>query len=146
MVDAASGGALVNKTLDEAYELIVVMASNNFMKPTDRSAQRRTVSIHDINSFNNLATQVAILNNNFKKLNVNAISNIVCENCVRNHPSVECQIGSPFEANLSKQVNYVANNQRQYNPHSNNFNQGWRNHPKFLWSNNANVQKPTPGF
>ncbi|RVW68547.1 hypothetical protein CK203_063695 [Vitis vinifera] len=28
-----------------------------------------------------------------------------------NHPSLECQVGGPYEANPSEQVNYVANNQ-----------------------------------
>ena len=53
MVDVVSGGALVNKTLDEAYELIKVMASNNYMKPTNRSTQRKIAGIHDIDFFNN---------------------------------------------------------------------------------------------
>ena len=127
-MDAASRDALMNKTPEEGYELIEVMVSNNYMKPTDRSVQRRTAGIHDIDSFNNLAAQVAILNNNFKTLNVNAISNVNCENCAENHASVECQEGSPFEANFTEQVNYVANNQcqynSQYNPNSQHFNQG----------------------
>ncbi|KAL5559559.1 hypothetical protein UlMin_035770 [Ulmus minor] len=50
----ACGGALMNKTSEEGYELIEVMASNNYMKPTNRSAQRRA-GIHDINTINNLA-------------------------------------------------------------------------------------------
>ena len=83
------------------------MESNNFIKSTDRSAQRRTAGIHDVNSFNNLADRVVILNNNFKKLNVNAISNIVCENCAGDHPSMECQVGNPFETNSSDQVNII---------------------------------------
>ncbi|KAL6312313.1 hypothetical protein AAG906_004968 [Vitis piasezkii] len=146
MVDAASGGAFINKTPDEGYQLIEVMASNNFLKSTDRNAQKRTIGVHDIDAFNNLAAQVAILNNNFKKLNVVAVSNLVCENCAGNHPSLECQVGGPYEANSFEQVNYVANNQRQYNPNSNYFNQGWKNHPNFSWSNNAHVQKPPSGF
>ena len=40
---------------------------------------QRTTYIHDIDAFNNLAAQVVILNNNFKKMNVVAVSNIVCE-------------------------------------------------------------------
>ena len=63
MVDAASGGAFINKTLDEGYQLIEVMASNNFLKSTDRNAQKRTAGVHDIDAFNNLAAQVAILRN-----------------------------------------------------------------------------------
>ena len=139
MVDAASGGAFINKRLEEGYQIIEVMSSNNFLNSTDRNAQKKIVSVHDIDAFNNLAAQVVILNNNFKKLNVAAVSNLVCENCAGNHPSLECQVGGPYETNSSKQVNYVANNQRQYNPNSNYFNQGWRNHPNFSWSNNAHV-------
>ena len=92
------------------------MASNNFLKSTDRNTQKRTTDVHDIDAFNNLAAQVAILNNNFKKMNVDVVSKVVYENCAGNHPSLECQAEGPYEANSSEQVNYVANNQRQYNP------------------------------
>ncbi|KAL5582791.1 hypothetical protein UlMin_015233 [Ulmus minor] len=51
------------------------MASNNFLKSTDRNAQKRIDDVHDIDAFNKLAAQVALLNNNFKNLNhANAIS------------------------------------------------------------------------
>ena len=79
-------------------------------------------------------------------MNVVVVSNLVCENCVGNHPSLKCQVRGPYEANSSKQVNYVANNQHQYNSNSNYFNQEWKNHPNFSWSNNAHVQKPPSGF
>ena len=71
-------------------------------------------------------------------------SNLVCELCVGNHPSTECQVRSPFATNSVEQVNYVANNQCQFNSFSNTFNPGWMSHPKFSWSNNA--QKPPPSF
>ena len=122
------------------------MASNNFLKSTNTNAQKRIVEVHDIDVFNNLVAQVEIFNNNSKKLNVAIVSNLVYENCVGNHPSLKCQVRGPYEANSSKQVNYVANNQHQYNSNSNYFNQGWKNHPNFSWSNNAHVQKPPSGF
>ncbi|KAL5570177.1 hypothetical protein UlMin_026752 [Ulmus minor] len=146
MVDAASGGAMFNKTPEEGYELIEVMASNNFLKSTDRNAQKRTAGVHDIDAFNKLAAQVALLNNNFKNLNVSSISNVVCDLCAGNHSNMECQFGGQTQENSSEQVNYVANNQRQLNPNSNYYNQGWRNLPNFSWSNNQNVQKPPSGF
>ncbi|KAL5580055.1 hypothetical protein UlMin_012497 [Ulmus minor] len=59
---------------------------------------------------------------------------------------MECQFGGQSQENSSEQVNYVANNQRQFNLNSNYYNQGWRNHPNFSWSNNQNVQKPPSGF
>ena len=138
MVDAASERAFFNKTPEDGYELIEVMASNNFLKSTDRNAQKRTTGVHDIDAFNNLASQVAILNNNFKRLNIASVSNIACENCVGNHSSTECQFGGQSQENSSEQVNYVANNQRQFNPSSNYYNQGW-SHPNFSWSNNSIV-------
>ncbi|KAL5572381.1 hypothetical protein UlMin_021978 [Ulmus minor] len=59
---------------------------------------------------------------------------------------MECQFGGQAQENSPYQVNYVANNQRQFNPNSNYYNQGWRNHPNFSWSNNQNVQKPPSSF
>ncbi|KAL5574309.1 hypothetical protein UlMin_023906 [Ulmus minor] len=73
MVDVASGGVFFNKTPEDGYELIEVMASNNFLKSTDRNAQKRTAGVHDIDAFNKLAAQVALLNNNFKNLNISKL-------------------------------------------------------------------------
>ncbi|KAL5579184.1 hypothetical protein UlMin_011626 [Ulmus minor] len=145
MVDAASGGAFFNKSPEDGYELLEVMASNNFMK-SERNAQKRTAGVHDIDAFNKLAAQIALLNNNFKNLNVSSISNVVCDLCAGNHSNMECQFGNQAQENSLEQVNFVANNQRQYNPNSNYYNQGWKNHPNFSWSNNANVQQPPFGF
>ncbi|KAL5570304.1 hypothetical protein UlMin_026879 [Ulmus minor] len=145
MVDAASGGAFFNKSPEEGYELIEVMAGNNFVK-SERSAQKRLAGLHDLDAFNKLAAQVALLNNNFKNLNVASVLNVSCENCTENHSNMECQFGGQAQENSPDQVNYVANNQRQFNPNSNYYNPGWRNHPNFSWSNNQNVQKPPSGF
>ena len=140
MVDAASGGVFFNKTPEDGYELMEVMASNNFLKSSDRNSQQRTTGVHDIDAFNKLATQVALLNNNFKSLNVSSISDVVCDLCAGNHSNMECQFGSQAQENSPDQVNYVANNQRQFNPNSNYYNQGWRHHPNLSWSNNQNVK------
>ncbi|KAL5544723.1 hypothetical protein UlMin_008507 [Ulmus minor] len=145
MVDAASGGAFFNKSPEEGYDLIEVMAGNNFVK-SERSAQKRPTGLHDLDAFNKLAAQVALLNNNFKSLNVASVLNVSCENCAENHSNVECQFVGQAQENSPDQVNYVANNQRQFNPNSNYYNPGWRNHPNFSWSNNQNVQKPPSGF
>ncbi|KAL5553867.1 hypothetical protein UlMin_041268 [Ulmus minor] len=146
MVDATSGGAFFNKTPEDGYELIEVMASNNFLKFLDRNSQKRIAGVHDVDAFNKLAAQVALLNNNFQNLNVSSISNVVCDLCAGNHSNMECQFGGQAQENSPDQVNYVANNQRQFNPNSNYYNQGWRNHPNFSWSNNQNVQKLPSGF
>ena len=77
------------------------MASNNFLKSTDRNAQKRTVGVYDIDAFNKLAAQVAILNNNFKNLNVSSVSNVVCKNCAGIHSNIECQFGGQSQENSS---------------------------------------------
>ena len=61
MVDAANRWAFINKTPKKGYQFIKVMASNNFLKSTDRNARKRKIDVHDIDVFNNLVAQVAIL-------------------------------------------------------------------------------------
>ncbi|KAL5565345.1 hypothetical protein UlMin_028509 [Ulmus minor] len=89
-----------------------------------RSAQKRPTGLHDLDAFNKLAAQVALLNNNFKSLNVASVLNVSCENCAENHSNVECQFVGQAQENSPDQVNYVANNQRQFNPNSNYYNPG----------------------
>ncbi|KAL5546579.1 hypothetical protein UlMin_006266, partial [Ulmus minor] len=126
VVDAASGGAFFNKSPEEGYDLIEVMAGNNFVK-SERSAQKRPAGLHDLDAFNKLAAQVALLNNKFKSLNVASVLIVSCENCAENHSNVECQFVGQAQENSPDQVNYVANNQRQFNPNSNYYNPGIRN-------------------
>ncbi|KAL4610105.1 hypothetical protein ACB092_08G028300 [Castanea dentata] len=80
-------------------------------------------------------------------MNVNAIqTNVVCDHCSRNRSSDDCQVGNPFAQSSYGQANYVSNFQRQNNPYSNMYNPGWRNHPKFSWSNNQGQAKPPQQF
>ncbi|KAL2470772.1 Uncharacterized protein Adt_38908 [Abeliophyllum distichum] len=64
---------------------------------------------------------------------VNAIqATIMCENCGANHSTSDCMLlASP------EQVNFVQNNShQQYNPYSQTYNPGWKQHPNFRWSEN----------
>ncbi|KAK4380868.1 hypothetical protein Sango_3023800 [Sesamum angolense] len=91
MVDAASGGALIDKTPDEAQHLISTMAENyrQYGYHTDRGACKRGVMP-----------------------NVNAVGGF---------------FGQP---------------QRRYDPHSNFYNPGWRDHPNFSYKNQDEQSKP----
>ncbi|KAJ8617556.1 hypothetical protein MRB53_013742 [Persea americana] len=86
MVDAASGGAINNKTLEEAYDLIKVMASNNYMKASDRSFPRKSVGVHEVDGFTALSAQLASIQKQLGSLNVNAINSptLICTNLVLN--------------------------------------------------------------
>ncbi|XXG59005.1 hypothetical protein AAC387_Pa04g1169 [Persea americana] len=131
MVDAASGGAINNKTPEEAYDLIKVMASNNYMKASDRSFPKKSMGVHEVDSFTALLAQLASIKKQLGSLNVNAINSpiLICEFCGGNHLSRECQVGSPFAQ--PEQANYVNNFQRgQGNPYSDTYTPAWRNHTK----------------
>ena len=147
MVDAVVGGALMSKTHEAAYELLEELVSNNYQWPIEKAMLRKTVGVLELDSITSLAAQMATLSQQLGKMNVNAIqTNVVCDHCVGNHSSVDCQMGNPFAQSSYGQANYVSNFQRQNNPYSNMYNLGWRNHPNFSWSNNQGLAKPPQQF
>ena len=58
MIDAASGGSITNKSLDEAYKLINSMASNNY---SDKSAPRKAAGVFKVDQAVALAAQMSTL-------------------------------------------------------------------------------------
>ncbi|XP_031286048.1 uncharacterized protein LOC116144754 [Pistacia vera] len=145
MIDAASGGAPNNKTLEKAYKLIEVMASNNYMRPLERNVPRRVAEVHEVDGYTALATQLSAIQKQLGvALKVNAIKthSLTCEFCVGNHLSRDCQEGSLFAQ--PEQVHYVNNFQKgQGNPYLSTYTPAWENHPNCSWSNN-NYPKPPP--
>ncbi|KAH9697831.1 hypothetical protein KPL71_023777 [Citrus sinensis] len=113
MIDAATGGTLMGKTPEAAYELLEEMASNNYQWSSERSMPRKTVGAHNIDVFTALFAQMTTLSNKLEHLNVSAIQTQVCELCRGNYISVNCQVGSPFASSSAEQVHYVLNFQRQ---------------------------------
>ena len=64
IVDAASNGALMSKTYNEAYALLERMASNNYQWPTERvPAGRRIAGVHEVSEITSLTAQIASLVN-----------------------------------------------------------------------------------
>ncbi|XP_063948037.1 uncharacterized protein LOC135152134 [Daucus carota subsp. sativus] len=61
MLDAASGGALWAKSYDEAYELIEMMAANEYQNPTQRLHQGKAVGILDVDATSAIAAQLKAL-------------------------------------------------------------------------------------
>lgn len=54
MMDAASGGSINNKTPEEAYELIDVMASNNYEKILDWNMMKKVDGLIDLDKVTSL--------------------------------------------------------------------------------------------
>ncbi|KAL5541254.1 hypothetical protein UlMin_042476 [Ulmus minor] len=64
IVDAASNGALMSKTYNEAYALLERMANNNYQWPTERvPAGRRIAGVHEVSEITSLIAQIASLVN-----------------------------------------------------------------------------------
>ncbi|XP_017976463.1 PREDICTED: uncharacterized protein LOC108661979 [Theobroma cacao] len=134
----------MSKNVADAYNLLEEMASNNYQWPSERSCSRKATGAYEIDALGNLiaqvAAQVAALSKKFDTLRVHAVQNslIVCEMCGDGHSYDQCPYN--FES-----VQCVGNfNRQQNNLYSNTYNLGWRNHPNFLWNNNAGPSNPKP--
>ncbi|XP_061981417.1 uncharacterized protein LOC133701500 [Populus nigra] len=142
LIDAASGGAFMSKAQDDAYNLLEEMAMNNYQWPNERSIQKKTIGVHEIDAITTLTAQVHSLTQQLKitQLSVNAI-HTTCDFCHGNHISEECQVGNPFSQ--AEHAHFVSNYSRQNNPYSATYNPGWRNQPNFSWNNQTVMKNPT---
>ena len=52
----------MKKTINEAYELLENMATNNYQWPKERLTSKKVVGVTDMDVFYNLETQVSLLN------------------------------------------------------------------------------------
>ncbi|KAG8493504.1 hypothetical protein CXB51_010865 [Gossypium anomalum] len=79
IIDAAAGGTINNKTLEEAYEFIEEMPLNNYQWQVMRTKPTKTVGVYNVDSVNMLSNQVELLN---KK-----IDGLLGSTHERNHPN-----------------------------------------------------------
>nr|XP_027122311.1 uncharacterized protein LOC113739280 [Coffea arabica] len=147
IIDAASGGALANKTPREAWDLIEAMAENSqqfdFRESTHtrRFNEAETSSIHQqLSELTSAVRQLAMRDTPRAK---------VCGICTSmDHCTDSCPI---LQEDGAKQVNMaggVLAPRRQYDPYSNTYNPGWRDHPNLIYGNrqpNSFSNRP-PGF
>ncbi|KAL5560290.1 hypothetical protein UlMin_036501 [Ulmus minor] len=173
MLDASAGGALLNKSYAEAYDLIESIAANSYQWPTSRiNTTKKVAGVHELSDVSALTAQIASLTNMLKAVStsnvvspaslnspVSATSPVVIE---PNNSSVEtvscvfCGGGHVYDdcPNNPVSVNYVGNyNQGNYNsgsynrgnnPYSNTYNPGWRQHPNFSWNNQTGQSSNNP--
>ncbi|KAK9000790.1 hypothetical protein V6N11_081276 [Hibiscus sabdariffa] len=140
MIDAASGGALFNMTPTQAKELISTMAANSQQFGALSEPNRR---VHEVNNVS--------LENKIDQL-TNVVSSLVAE---KSRPFRACRICTmtdhPTDGCLSLQdesVNALGNfpgpPQRPYNPYSNSYNSGWRDHPNLSYAPKPAYQPRPP--
>ena len=75
IIDASAGGALMKKTIDQAFEILEYTTTNSNQWPRDRSAPRKSTAGADIEVLSNLMNHVEQLTKQLQKQQgtVNAI-------------------------------------------------------------------------
>jgi len=143
IVDAAAGGALMNKNYTAAYGLIEDMAHNYYQCTNERAITasapfKKEAGMYQVSNFDHLAAKVDALTQKIEKINVSAITptsvSPPCEICgVFDHIGVDCQLGSAIDS--IEQMNYA-----QYN-------QGMRQNQNFYKNpQNSYEQVAPPGY
>ncbi|KAL9226104.1 hypothetical protein vseg_001954 [Gypsophila vaccaria] len=132
MVNAASGGAIINKTIEEAHTLIEELSksSRNFLtKPRKVHMIRETSSSHD----SELEEQMASLTNLVKGLMQHKEGSkahlcMVCDSQM--HTSMECPHMMEEDMESVNAVKAFGNRplRKDYDPNSNTYNPGWKDH------------------
>lgn len=118
-VDAAAGGALMNKNYIEAYALIEDMAQNHYKWTDERvitssSPSKKEAGMYEVSNYDHLTAKLDALTQQFEKLHVAAITSTSaspsCEICgISGHIGIDCQLGSAI--NGVEQMNYAQYNQ-----------------------------------
>ena len=130
-IDAAACDTLMNKTQEEAYNLIEEMVVNNYQWSNKRGQPKRVRGKLKVNAVTLLSAKVDAMTQRLGHLNVNVVGSNApspsCEICGSvDHLTTNCQVRRPFAQDNSNQVNYVNNyNLRLINdPSSNIYNPG----------------------
>ena len=100
MVNACTGGTLMSKTEDEAYNLLEELANDECQWSGERRLVRKQAGKHEVDAITLLTAQVASLTKQLQSsqlgVHVTQTPQQICELCQGNHPIAECQVGNPF--------------------------------------------------
>ena len=152
---ATSGGALVDKTPQQVRVLISNMAANSQQFNTRAELQVRKVN--EISTYTLLEQQIANLMSVVQQLGIGGVAQVMrCRICLKNgHPTDSCPT---LYEDRNEEVNIVGGFQgqngflRKYDPFSNTYNLGWRDHHNFSYIGNQQAVGPNtsvnrpPGF
>ncbi|XP_044499403.1 uncharacterized protein LOC123220881 [Mangifera indica] len=136
LIDTASGGALVNKTLTEAKRLISTIIANTQQFGIRQNATMRRVN--EVSNNNPLEQRLDKLTSLLEKFVVNHQQVKACGICSNmKHCTDTCPT---LQEDTHEDVNVVGGyqNQKRYDPYSNNYNPGWRDHPNFSYGQKNN--------
>ncbi|KAH9686136.1 hypothetical protein KPL70_014249 [Citrus sinensis] len=135
MIDAASGGALVDKTPEAAQNLIANMAANSqqfntrndLLPPPKQVNEVSTTSLEkQVSNLTSLVQQLA-LGQQMRPCGVCSMVGHATDMC----PAI--QEGSHEQANAVE--GFLGQPRQRYDPYSNFYNEGWKDHPNFRYGN-----------
>ena len=147
MIDAASGGALVDKTPDAARNLIANMAANSqqFGARMDHTSRK----VNEV-SISNLERQILDLTCMVRQMAVgNMEATRVCGICSLSGHSTDLCPTLQNNENIQQanaMGNFLGQSQRQYDPYSNSYKPSWRDHPNLSYGNQAGQGCYQPPF
>ena len=133
MVDSACGCTFMNKTGQEAYTLIDDLADNNRQFSSKEKRGSKSRGVYDVDARNQMATLERKLDVLVKAFNGSSINNQACGICsFKDHTTDNCPNGAMTE----EELNFMGQQRPRYDPYSNTYNPGLRDHPNFRWNNN----------
>jgi hypothetical protein len=151
MLDAAAGGAFVDKSPAAGRELIENRALNTQQYEGVRQTTRRVNEVSTSPAIADQLNKLTLLVNKVATTQVQGGSS-ACGVCfTQGHPTDQCpqlsENGGWESVNAigGYQGNQGGPSRPRYDPYSNTYNPGWRDHPNFKWTNNENVQNPLGG-
>ncbi|CAJ2637435.1 unnamed protein product [Trifolium pratense] len=134
-IDAAAGGALMDKPYNQAYQLIESMTQNHYQWGNERTTVEKHQTkggMYEVNELDLVKAKLEALTQKMESMTTTPAATVAatisnCELCgIQGHTIAECQLLTEVSPD---QVNYT-----QGNP----YNQGPRNHPYLSYkSNNA---------
>ncbi|KAK9008818.1 hypothetical protein V6N11_080296 [Hibiscus sabdariffa] len=134
MLDASANGKLLDKSPEEAFEILDRIPNNDYQFPTSRlGSGRRTSGKLELDENDSVSAQFSTITNLLKNLqkpsDVREAKELSCVHCEGNHHATDYPV-------MHEQASYLGNfNRNSYNPYSNTYNPGWRQHPNFSWNN-----------
>ncbi|CAL8082989.1 unnamed protein product [Prunus armeniaca] len=155
MLDASAGGALVDKTPVAAKILIANRALNaQQYEGVGGRDHTRPSPVNEVSAISELQSQMANLSTLISQVveGSKVQSTATCSVCsMHGHPTDQCpqliENGGWESANA---VGYQGQNQPRYDPFSNTYNPGWRDHPNLKWrepqQQQGGYRQPPPGL
>ena len=138
MLDASAGGALVDKTPVAAKTLIANRALNaQQYEGVGQRSNARQQNVNEVSAISEIQSQLANLTSLVSQVVIGPKTqeSQVCAVCsIQGHPFDKCpqliENGGWESANA---IGFQGQNQTKFDPYSNTYNPGWRDHPNFKW-------------